>query len=471
MRLQSSWTSAGGPVVRRLSAGLLLSRTGDQLTTIALLWFVLDLTGSGVAVGLVLLCAGLPPVVTGPLLGRLLDRWPLRRVLIADNLLRAALIGAIPLLHWLDRLNMPLIYGLSLAAGALLPATDVGVRVVLPQLVDEPELEPANAMLSIGDQVSALVGPAAGGVLVGLVGAPPVLLLDAASFLAMATLVRSLPDTPRPPRPRRHRPTARLAGCCSGTPPSAPSWPSPWSTSWPTGRSSRPCRCTAATSSTPAPAATACSGRPLAPAHSSAWPPSRSSAGCDPASPWPATPCCGERPCCPWSPSPAPSRRSSSLPSAGWSGRPHHPGGVPAATDGPGLHARLGVRGPPRRDRRGRTTGRRRRRAPPSPHHPKPGHRPLRCHLHPRRHGRAVLPGPPPPPDPGLSRSTRAVRGRREASDAALRRCDLDRLEVHTKRGWPGSSSRASARPGHPARGPHPGSPVSGCCIRSIWCP
>ena len=160
MRLRPSWTSAGGPVVRRLSAGLLLSRTGDQLTTIALLWFVLDLTGSGVAVGLVLLCAGLPPVVTGPLLGRLLDRWPVRRVLIADNFLRAALIGAIPVLYWLGRLNMPLIYGLSLAAGALLPATDVGVRVVLPQLVDEPELEPANAMLSIGDQASALVVPA-----------------------------------------------------------------------------------------------------------------------------------------------------------------------------------------------------------------------------------------------------------------------------------------------------------------------
>jgi predicted MFS family arabinose efflux permease len=196
MRLKPAWTSPGGPTVRRLSAGLLLSRTGDQLTTIALLWFVLDLTGSGVAVGLVLLCAGLPPVVTGPLLGRVLDRWSLRRVLIADNLLRAVLVGAIPVLYWLGRLNMPVVYALSLAAGALLPATDVGVRVALPRLVDEAELDHANAMLSIGDQVSALVGPVAGGLLVGLVGAPPVLLLDAASFLAMATLVRSLPDTP-----------------------------------------------------------------------------------------------------------------------------------------------------------------------------------------------------------------------------------------------------------------------------------
>ena len=201
MALTGSRTALGGPAVRRLAAGLLLSRTGDQLTTIALLWFVLDLTGSGAAVGLVLLCAGLPPVVTGPLLGRVLDRWPPRRVMVADNLLRAALVGAIPALHWLGRLDLPLLCGLSVAAGALIPATDVGVRVVLPRLVDEDELEHANALLSIGDQVSALVGPACGGLLVGLVGAPPVLFLDAVSFLAMAALVRTLPDPPLPDPP------------------------------------------------------------------------------------------------------------------------------------------------------------------------------------------------------------------------------------------------------------------------------
>jgi MFS family permease len=200
MRLRPIGT-AGGPAVRRLSAGPLLSRTGDQLTTIALVWFVLDLTGSGAAVGLVLLCAGLPPVVTGPLLGRVLDRWPLRRMMVADNLARAALVGAIPTLHWLGRLDLPLLYGLTVAAGALVPATDVGVRVALPRLVDEAELERANVLLSVGDQVSALVGPALGGLLVGLVGAPPVLLGDAASFLAMAALVGPLPDATGPAVP------------------------------------------------------------------------------------------------------------------------------------------------------------------------------------------------------------------------------------------------------------------------------
>jgi predicted MFS family arabinose efflux permease len=87
---------------------------------------VLDLTGSGAAVGLVLLCAGLPPVVTGPLLGRMLDRWSPRRVMVADNLLRALRVGAIPALHWLGRLDLPLLYGLSMAAGALIPRPTSG---------------------------------------------------------------------------------------------------------------------------------------------------------------------------------------------------------------------------------------------------------------------------------------------------------------------------------------------------------
>jgi hypothetical protein len=54
---------------------------GDQFTIIALLWFVLQLTGSGAALGLVILCFDLSGVVTGTILGRLLDRSPPRLVM------------------------------------------------------------------------------------------------------------------------------------------------------------------------------------------------------------------------------------------------------------------------------------------------------------------------------------------------------------------------------------------------------
>src|SRR5215813_682769 len=104
---------------QRLWLGVSVSYLGDQFTTIALLWFVLQLTGSGAAVGLVILCFKLPGVVTGAALGRLLDRYQPRLVMGIDNLARAALIAAIPTLHVLGVLHTWHVYALALLAGAL----------------------------------------------------------------------------------------------------------------------------------------------------------------------------------------------------------------------------------------------------------------------------------------------------------------------------------------------------------------
>jgi MFS family permease len=91
------------PAFQRLWLGLSISYLGDQFTIIALLWFVLQLTGSGAAVGLVILCFDLPGVVTGAILGRLLDRYQPRPAMGFDNLARAALIAAIPTPYARDR--------------------------------------------------------------------------------------------------------------------------------------------------------------------------------------------------------------------------------------------------------------------------------------------------------------------------------------------------------------------------------
>src|SRR5262245_27665660 len=90
----------------RLWLGLSISYLGDQFTIIALLWFVLQLTGSVAAVGLVILCFDLPAVITGAILGRMLDRYQPRLVMGFDNLARAALIAAIPTLYALGSLQL-----------------------------------------------------------------------------------------------------------------------------------------------------------------------------------------------------------------------------------------------------------------------------------------------------------------------------------------------------------------------------
>jgi len=182
---------------RRLWLGLVVSRLGDMFTAIALLWFVLDLTGSGAALGGVLFCFSVPAIVTSPFIGKLLDIFQPRLVMGVDNFLRACIIGAIPVLYWLGFLQLWVIYLLALLAGVLTPASNVGVRVLLPEMVPNEDLEAANGWLSASEQFAVLIGPALAGFLITLVGGPPVLLFDAFSFLFMGFLLFSLPDIVR----------------------------------------------------------------------------------------------------------------------------------------------------------------------------------------------------------------------------------------------------------------------------------
>src|SRR5580700_10620423 len=149
-RLMARTAAVGSPLrhpaFQRLWLGLSLSYLGDQFTIIALLWFVLQLTGSGAAVGLAILCFDLPGVVTGAILGRLLDRYQPRLVMGYDNLARAALIAAIPTLYALGSLQLWHVFVLALLAGALSPATAAGVRAFVPHLVDDAALDRANAL-------------------------------------------------------------------------------------------------------------------------------------------------------------------------------------------------------------------------------------------------------------------------------------------------------------------------------------
>ena len=181
------------PIFRRLWFALTVSRLGDQFTVLALTWFVLQLTHSGTAIGLVLLCFQLPIALTGPLIGKLLDRFQFRTVMGLDNFCRAIIMLGFPVLHRLGALQLWHVYALAMLAGAVSPATEVGLPVAIPHLVEGGELEQANALLSMVWEIATLAGPALGGLLVGLFGAPSVILIDALTFLGMGIVAFSLP--------------------------------------------------------------------------------------------------------------------------------------------------------------------------------------------------------------------------------------------------------------------------------------
>lgn len=196
------------PLLRRLFVGSLVSGFGDSLTWMALLWYVVELTGNGGAVGTLLLCFALPALVTGAPLGRLLDRLSARDLMLADNVLRAFFIALAPLLAHFHALTLPLLYGIAAVSGALAPATRAGLRLLVPRIVPDAELEAANGALGWTDHLPGVLGPPVAGVLIATAGALGALWLDALSFLVMAGALLGVPKFRPESGSERHGTTA-----------------------------------------------------------------------------------------------------------------------------------------------------------------------------------------------------------------------------------------------------------------------
>ena len=185
------------PAFGRLWVGRSTSLFGDAFTLIALPWFVLQVTESGTATAGILLTLQLPAILTSMFIGSLIDRFQPRIIITIDNGLRTLIIGLIPLLYWFGWLELWLLFLLTFLAGMLVPATEVGSRSVLPELVEDKDLDAANMLWSFSLNLSLVIGPAVAGILVASFGGPYVLLIDAGTFAVMAILAATLPTLKR----------------------------------------------------------------------------------------------------------------------------------------------------------------------------------------------------------------------------------------------------------------------------------
>jgi predicted MFS family arabinose efflux permease len=181
---------------RRFWFGMLISRAGDAFTLVALSWLVLGIAGPA-QLGVVLMCFGLPRIVSGPVAGRLLDGSRPRLLLAADNAARGLLIAAVPVLLWQHRLAVADLYVIAAVSALLSAATEVAESSLVPRLVADDELDAANSLLSANWELAGIAGPAVAGLIVATVGAPLALLLDAGSFAIMTAVCLSLPPLHR----------------------------------------------------------------------------------------------------------------------------------------------------------------------------------------------------------------------------------------------------------------------------------
>jgi MFS family permease len=194
--------------------GQTISTLGDGAYLTALAWQVLILTGSGAAMGVVLIATAVPRVLFLLLGGVIADRLPRRLVVLWADAGRAVAVGAIALLSYSNTLQfwhliaLGLLFGLSQAF--FLPA----YQSIAPQVVEVEALPSANALNGLTREIGMLVGPALGAILVARYSTASAFAFDALSFVvsALCLLAVRVPIDPLLAREGRDEATAPRRG-------------------------------------------------------------------------------------------------------------------------------------------------------------------------------------------------------------------------------------------------------------------
>jgi MFS family permease len=187
--LLSGW-SANGPDFRAFLSATFASAVGTEITLLALPLFALLTLDAGTgAIGLLTAAQFVPWLVLALPAGVLVDRTAHRPLLVACDLGRAVLIGLVPLAAWTGTLSVPVLLAVVLAAGCLTVVFDIAAGAYVPRLVEPAQLGSANGSLTTATAVAYVAGPPLGGALVGAVGAPRAVVLDAVSFLVSAAFL------------------------------------------------------------------------------------------------------------------------------------------------------------------------------------------------------------------------------------------------------------------------------------------
>lgn len=175
---------------RRLWYGQAVSQLGDWFDNIALFTLVLSLTGSGQALGLLLLAEFLPGALISPLAGVLIDRLPRKLVLIASDLGRAVLVLAFLFVRGPE--DLWLLYTAVVLKVSLAAFFEPARSAILPSICARKDLAAANAISGATWSAMLALGAALGGLVAGTLGVTAAFVLDSASFVLSAILIATV---------------------------------------------------------------------------------------------------------------------------------------------------------------------------------------------------------------------------------------------------------------------------------------
>lgn len=178
---------------RLLFGGETISVLGDQFHFVALAWLALQLTGSGLALGTVLMTAAIPRAAFMLLGGAFSDRVSPRSLILVSNAVRGVTVGGLAVLVITGAAQLWHLYVFATIFGVVDAFFYPALGTIVPMLVPERLLAPANAVIQGSAQIMGLIGPALAGALIAVVQTGPAFAIDAGTFaiaVAAIALVR-----------------------------------------------------------------------------------------------------------------------------------------------------------------------------------------------------------------------------------------------------------------------------------------
>ncbi len=174
----------------RLWLGQLVSNLGDWFNTVAVLALVYDLTGSGLATGLIIIASTLPAFILTPFAGAIVDRFDRRKIMIIADVTRGFMALGMLLVRSADQIWMLYVFsGLLIAFASFFgPA----LSAAIPNLVKKEELISANGLSSSTWGLMLAVGAALGGLAIAALGRDMAFVINSLSFFFSAAMVLSI---------------------------------------------------------------------------------------------------------------------------------------------------------------------------------------------------------------------------------------------------------------------------------------
>ena len=189
--------------LRLATVGQGVSLIGDSITQLALPIMAVDLLGAdSLGTGLLGAASTLAYLFIGLQAGVWVDRSSRRAYLLAADLVRVALLIAIPLAYVLNLLTLPLLILIQVGLGTATVFFNVAWPAYIPRLASGVTLLKLNARMAIIGEGAGFVGPGLAGALISIFSAPFVMVVDSITFAVSYVTLRAI-RTPEPPSPKK----------------------------------------------------------------------------------------------------------------------------------------------------------------------------------------------------------------------------------------------------------------------------